>query len=120
MRLIIIVSILLTSIMASKYDKVKITEDISQLLVFHKGKTVSIHRIQDITNHLTGAYAKISQPCPSRCIQPISIEEDIETIGEFEVVNFIKDKVNSHKGVLPTEALNNRKIFKMILKITMI
>ena len=100
MRLFIIITILLTSIFASKYDKVKITEKISQVLVYHKGKSITIHRIQNVRNHLTGAYAKISQPCPGRCIQPIDMKNGVETVGEVEVISFIKDKVNGHKGAL--------------------
>ena len=100
MRLFIIISLLVTSIVANKYDKVKITDKISHVLVYHKGKSINIHRIQDIKNHLTGAYAKISQPCPDRCIQPISMDNGVETVGEVEVIKFIRDMVNEHKGVL--------------------
>jgi len=100
MKLFITMAILVTSIFAGKYGKVKITEKISHVLVFHKGKSINIHRIQDVKNHLTGAYAKISQPCPGRCIQPIDMKNGVETVGEVEVISFIKNKVNDHKGAL--------------------
>lgn len=100
MRIFMIMVVLITSIFASKYDKVKITDKISQVLVFHKGKSIRIHRIQDVKNHLTGTYAKISQPCPGRCIRPINMTNGVETVGEVEVISFIKNRVNEHKGAL--------------------
>jgi rhodanese-related sulfurtransferase len=100
MKLLITIICLATFLSAGKYDKVKITEELSQVLVYHKGKSIKIHRIQDVKNHLTGSYAKISRPCPDKCIQPISIGNGIETIGEVEVVEFVKNQVNHHKGAL--------------------
>jgi len=100
MKLFITMVILITSIFGSKYDKVKITEKISHILVFHKGKSINIHRIQNVKNHLTGAYAKISQPCPGRCIQPIDMKNGVDTVGEVEVISFIENKVNEHRGAL--------------------
>ncbi len=85
---------------AGKYDKVKITPEISYVLVYHNGKSVKVHRIQDINHRLTGKYTKISRPCPGQCIQPISMGLDIDTIGEVEVVEFLKGNVNSRKGLL--------------------
>ncbi len=100
MKLLIVLFFITTLINAGKYDKVKITEKISHVLVYHKGKAVKIHRIQDIKNHLTGTYAKISYTCPDKCIQPISINDKVKTVGEVEVIEFIKNRVNPNKGVL--------------------
>ncbi len=100
MKLILSIALLFSILSAGKYDKVKITEDMSYVFVYHKGHAIKIHRIQDIQNHLTGTYAKISYPCPGMCIQPISFNDKIETIGEVEVVKFIKNQVNNKKGVV--------------------
>ena len=100
MRLLLILIAIATMATANQYGKVKITSDISYVLIYHKGKAVKIHRIQDTKHRLTGDYAKISRPCPGQCIQPISMGDDIETIGEIEVVKFIKEKVNPSKGLV--------------------
>ncbi len=100
MKLVLSIALLFSILSAGKYDRVKITEDMSYVLVYHKGHAIKIHRIQDIKNHLTGTYAKISYPCPGQCIQPISFNDQIETVGEVEVVKFIKNQVNNNKGVV--------------------
>ena len=85
-------------LMAGKYDKVKITPEISYIYVYHKGKAVKIHRIQDTKNKLTGEYAKTYRPGTD--IQPIDLKNGVETIGEVELLYFLKDKVNKKDGLL--------------------
>ncbi len=99
-KLTLSIALLITTLVAGKYDKVKITKDMSHVLVYHKGRAVNIHRIQDVRNHLTGTYAKISYACPGKCIQPISFNDKIETVGEVEVIRFIKNEVNHNNGAL--------------------
>ena len=43
---------------AGKYDKVKITPEMAYIYVYHKGKAVKVHRIQDTKHKLTGEYAR--------------------------------------------------------------
>ncbi len=100
MKLFFVILALATLLSAGKYDKVKIAPDISYVLVYHKGKAVKIHRIQDVDHRITGEYAKISRPCPGECIQPISMGKDIKTIGEVEVIRFLKEMVNHGKGLI--------------------
>jgi len=100
MRLTLILLIVTTILSANKYGKVKITPDLSYVMVYHKGKAVKVHRIQDTKHRLKGEYAKVSRPCPGQCIQPISMHKDIKTIGEVEVIKFMKEKVNPSKGLI--------------------
>lgn len=92
--------LLTTFLSAGRYDTVKITEEISDILVYHKGKATRIHRIQDVNHRLTGSYAKLLHPCPGMCIQPVKIDSAIETVGEIEVIDFIKNRVNKKRGVI--------------------
>ena len=85
-------------LLAGKYDKVKITPEITYLYVYHKGKAVKIHRIQDTKNKLTGEYAKTYRP--GQDIRPIKMDSKIQTIGEVELLHFLRDKVNKKEGVL--------------------
>jgi rhodanese-related sulfurtransferase len=83
---------------SGQYDKVKITPDMSYLYVYHKGKAVKIHRIQNTSNKITGEYAK--QYRPGKDIQPIKIDKNIKTIGEVELLHFLEKKSNNKTGTL--------------------
>ena len=98
MKIIIAVSILVAGLYAGQYDKVKIAPDISYIYVYHKGKAVKVHRIQDTKNKLTGEYAKIYRP--GQYIQPVKINDRIKTIGEIEVIDFMQKKVNKKRGLI--------------------
>ena len=79
---------------------VKITPDIPYLYVTHMGQKVKIGRIQDTTNRLTDDYTKTSRACPPFCIHPTKVNEKVKTIAEVEMAHFLKEKVNSGKGVV--------------------
>jgi len=99
MKLILIcMSLSLSVVYAGNYDKVKITPDISYLYVYHRGKAVKVHRIQDTEHMLTGEYAKTYRP--NQYIQPAKLMEGIQTVGEVEVINFMKEKINRKKGLI--------------------
>ena len=89
---------LMTTVFAGKYDRVKITPDIAYIYVYHKGKAVKVHRIQDTKHKITGEYAKVYRP--KKFIQPIEIHKDIQTIAEVEVIHFMQNKVNKKLGLL--------------------
>ncbi len=79
---------------------VKITPDIPYLYVHHMGQKIKVARIQDTTNRLTDDYTKTSRPCPPFCIHPIHVNKKVKTIGEVELTHFMKEKVNSGKGIV--------------------
>jgi rhodanese-related sulfurtransferase len=98
---IIIASLILASLLnAGKYDKVKITEEISRILVYHKGKVVDVHRVQDTEHKLTGYLANVSNPCPDRCLQPIIAHPNVETVGEVEIIKFMEIQESRKNGLL--------------------
>ena len=98
MKHLLIVLLLVGSAFAGKYDKVKITPDMAYIYVYHKGKAVKVHRIQDIKHKLTGHYAYLYRPGTS--IQPIKLNPKVKTIGEVELLKFMTKKVNKRKGLL--------------------
>lgn len=89
---------LLTGLFAASYDKVKITPDISYVYIYHKGKAVKAHRIQDTKHKLTGDYARTFRP--GTHIQPIDLANGVQTVGEVEVLEFMQQKVNKKKGLI--------------------
>ncbi len=76
------------SVVAS--DEVNITPVLFSVEVLHQGKPVTIQRNQDPKNTVNPDYAKTSRKCPPFCIQPIKIAEGVETIGELEMLDYLK------------------------------
>ncbi len=108
MKIIAFILMLAVAASAGKYDKVKITPDMPYIYVYHKGKAVKVHRIQNTKHKLTGEYAKIYRP--GKDIQPIKTHKDIQTIGEVEVLQFMSEKGNKKKGLLID--LRAKKVYK--------
>lgn len=108
MKIIAFILMLAVAASAGKYDKVKITPDMPYIYVYHKGKAVKVHRIQNTKHKLSGEYAKIYRP--GKDIQPIKTHKDIQTIGEVEVLQFMSQKGNKKKGLLID--LRPKKVYK--------
>ena len=71
-------------------NDIGITQDIFSIDVKHNGKTVTIKRAQNPENTVNPVYAKTSRNCPPFCIQPAKIAEGVETIGELELIDYLK------------------------------
>jgi rhodanese-related sulfurtransferase len=80
--------------------KVKITGDLATVTVKHNGKDVTIRRNQNQNNTIPAAYAKTSRPCPPFCIQPAQLAPGVETIGELEVLNYLKRMSGGDDSIL--------------------
>jgi len=102
----LISKILLTVILSvsfaaqAKEVKVKITKDKSYAMVHSGDSRVKITRIQDTGHVIDGSFAKTSRPCPPFCINPISLDDRVETYAELEVIRFMETSVYRGKGVL--------------------
>ena len=91
MNLIVTVILLMPLfVQADKSDAVNITHETPYVDVIHKGKTVRIKRISESDNYVEPYYAITSRPCPPYCIQPIELAAGIETIGELEIIDYLK------------------------------
>lgn len=80
--------------------KVKITRDISSVDVKHNGKKVTIMRNQDNKNEVNPAFAKTSRNCPPFCINPMKLAPGVETLGEVEVLEYLKKMTAGDKSIL--------------------
>ena len=69
---------------------VNITHGIASVEVMHQGRKVVIERNPDTENMLDPDYSLTSRPCPPYCIQPISLGPGVETIGELEMLEYLK------------------------------
>ena len=69
---------------------VNIVKGMASVEVMHNGKQVSISRNQYQKNTVNPAFAKTSRKCPPFCIQPGTVAHGVETIGELEVLEYLK------------------------------
>lgn len=79
---------------------VKITQDIDSVAVHQGSDLITIQRIQDQDNMLTGGFTKTSRKCPPFCIQPLRVAPGVETVGELELLEFIDKKLEAGTGLL--------------------
>ena len=69
---------------------VNITAAVKTVEVLHQGRKVSIERNPDPDNMVDPDYSLTSRPCPPYCIQPMQIAPGVETIGELELIDYLK------------------------------
>ncbi len=67
--------------------------------VLHEGRLVRIQRDQDTFSQIAPDFAMTSRPCPPYCIQPMHLAPGVETIGELELLDYLK-RVTQRDGVL--------------------
>jgi rhodanese-related sulfurtransferase len=79
---------------------VQITPDLPSVDVMHNGEKVTIMRNQDTNNTINQDYAKTSRNCPPFCIRPIQIAEGVETLGELEIIHYLKMKSDGDDSIL--------------------
>ena len=80
--------------------KVKITPSLSSVDVMHNGKKVTIMRNQDNKNKVNDAFATTSRNCPPFCINPMELAPGVETLGELEVLDYLKKMSAGDKSIL--------------------
>ncbi|MEW5787035.1 MAG: rhodanese-like domain-containing protein [Pseudomonadota bacterium] len=76
--------------LAAAEKPVNITHDLPALEVLHQGRPVRIERHPDTENMLDPDFSLTSRPCPPYCIQPMQLAPGVETIGELEVLEYLK------------------------------
>jgi rhodanese-related sulfurtransferase len=70
---------------------VKIEENTAYYYVNQSGQKIRVERVQDVANRLTDDFTRTSRTCPPYCVQPIRAAEGVETIGELELIETVKD-----------------------------
>ncbi|MES9868537.1 MAG: rhodanese-like domain-containing protein [Sedimenticola sp.] len=69
---------------------VNITPSLKSVDVLHDGKPVTIERTGDKNATVPKAYAKVSRACPPFCVQPMTVASGVDTVGELEVLGYLK------------------------------
>ena len=68
---------------------------------------VVIERDQNTEATVDPAFAKTSRPCPPFCIHPASAGDGVETVGELEVLDFLREHVEAGTGHLVDSRLES-------------
>jgi len=80
--------------------EVRITQDLEYVDVLHNGKPVRIQRNQDPDARISDRYALTSRKCPPFCVQPAVIAPGVETIGELELLDYLRRAAGGDDTVL--------------------
>jgi rhodanese-related sulfurtransferase len=78
------------SALATAENGGKITPALHSVDVMHNGKKVTISRAFDKDASIPEAYTRTSRHCPPFCVQPMQIVPGVETVGELEVLGYLK------------------------------
>lgn len=84
--------------------EVNITADIEFVSVMHNSKKVEIKRHQDTEHLIQRNFSKTSRPCPPFCINPMTFKPGIETIGELEVIDYLKKMTEGDTSILVVDS----------------
>jgi len=84
--------------------KVKITPELASIEVMHDGKKTTIMRNQDEKNTVNPAFAKTSRDCPPFCIQPGTLATGVDTIGELEMLDYLKRVAGGDSSILVVDS----------------
>lgn len=98
-RAVLLAAVLAAPLGAAARD-VNITEYLPEVRFTANGRTYTIDRIQDENNELTGGFAKTSRKCPPFCIHPMEPVPGVTTVGELELLEFLKNRVEKGAGLL--------------------
>lgn len=79
---------------------VGITPELKQFSGKIDGKKIRIIRNQDTGNMVDETFARTSRACPPFCIQPMTIAAGVETIGELELIDYIKQRSAGNKQIV--------------------
>ncbi|MBD3609461.1 MAG: rhodanese-like domain-containing protein [Gammaproteobacteria bacterium] len=98
--MLIAASIAISPLAIASKLKVGITPSIASVKVKHKGSWVTIKRAQNQKATVHKNFAKTSRKCPPFCIQPSTLAPGVETIGEVEVLSYLKKKAEGDSSIL--------------------
>lgn len=72
----------------------RITSTLNSVEVVHNGNKVEITRTHDKDAVIPKEYLKTGRGCPPFCIQPMQIAAGVETVGELELLGYLKRSVD--------------------------
>jgi rhodanese-related sulfurtransferase len=98
---LLLVPCILAAAAANAADQpVGIAAGLPWLDVNHEGRVVRVQRDPDNLNQIDPDFALTSRPCPPYCIQPMQLAPGVETVGELEVLDYLRRMTRRDDNVL--------------------
>lgn len=88
--------------------EVNIASDLASVDVMHQGRKPTITLNQNQSNAVNPVVAITSRACPPFCIQPSELTSGVKTIGELEVLSFLKKICDGDEDRAETGVCNLR------------
>lgn len=85
-----LLTVSLSAVAAETVKSVHITHGLPSVEILHQGKRVTLERNADPDNMIDPDFSLTSRPCPPYCIQPMRLAPGVETLGELEVIDYLK------------------------------
>ena len=85
---------------AAENKPVGVTPELMSVTVNHNGTEMEIVRNQDNSATVNPAFAKTSRPCPPFCVQPMSLADGVETLGEIELLDWISRMAGGDDSIM--------------------
>ena len=79
---------------------VNITANIKSIVVRHNKHNMLVKRDADTHARMPDLFTKTSRPCPPFCIQPMKVSDNVETIGELEMLNYLEQTTEDDNDTL--------------------
>ena len=95
--------------------EVNISADLPSVDVMHHGRKVTIMRNQNQSNSVNPEFAKTSRTCPPFCIQPSELAPGVKTIGELEVLHFLKRISDGDASVMVIDSRTSAWVEKGVI-----
>jgi len=89
---------------AAASDDNKIAPDLESVEVMHNSEKVVVMRGHDNSATLPEEFLKTDRGCPPFCIQPMVVAEGVETVGELEVLAYLKQSAGGDESVLVVDS----------------
>ena len=97
---VLLIALAAASNLQAKEVAVKTTKDQSYSTVYNGDELIEISRIQDSAHVIDGSFAKTSRPCPPFCINPLKLDDAVNTVAEHEVIKLMEASLYRERGVL--------------------
>lgn len=95
---LLVASLLLPALVSAAENQ--ITPEITSVEVTHNGETVVIQRGHDRDATLPEIFQKTDRGCPPFCVQPMEIVPGVETIGEIEMLDYLKRMTKGDNSIM--------------------
>ncbi|MES9831058.1 MAG: rhodanese-like domain-containing protein [Candidatus Thiodiazotropha sp. LLP2] len=82
----------------------QISPGLQSVEVMHSGEKVMITRSADKTAVVPKSFAKTARHCPPFCIQPATVATGVETVGELEVLGYLKRVSDGDRKVMVVDS----------------